>query len=102
MMRALTAAETAALLGRQPRWLADNWQLWHKAKKFPRPIQEHGTLVWDAAQVFAWLDRDLSPQMRATAAAFRAALTAAGSSSVQIEDELAAWRRRLNRQGVPS
>lgn len=98
MLRALTLREAGALIGRSPDWLRDNWRLWHKTHRFPRPVLEHGTHVWDLAQLCAWLDRDLPPRQAAAAAAFRAAYLAALAADPAAADDLAAWRDRLARR----
>lgn len=95
MMRALTLEEAARALGRSPDWLRGNWRQWHKDYKLPRPIHEHGTLVWDAAGLYAWLDRELPAKQRPIAAAFRAAFLAAAGADARADAELVGWQRRL-------
>lgn len=76
--RALTLAETAAELGRSADWLQRRWQHLASKQGFPAPVLGAAPpLRWSAAQVYAWLDRDLPPKQRLAAAAFRAALEAA-------------------------
>lgn len=93
MRQSLTAADVAAELGRSPQWLYDNWRRLVAAKQLPKPVVEAGGLAWNAAQVYAVLDRELTPVQRATAAAFRAALAAATAAG--DDDEVEAGRRRL-------
>lgn len=75
MIRHLTAPELAAELGRSADWLYNEWARLVAEKKLPPPISgsDGGKLAWSAAQVYAYLDRDLPPPLRAYAAAFRAA-----------------------------
>lgn len=77
-VRALLADEVAAELGRSLDWLYRNRHRLVRERKFPAPILEgdRGELAWSAAQVYAWLDRDLTPPQRAAAAAYRAAAAA--------------------------
>jgi len=73
--------ELARELGRTDNWLLNHWRELVMEKKMPAPInggrQGTGTLVWSRAQIYAWLDRDLTPQMQIAAAAYRAAAAAA-------------------------
>lgn len=98
-MRALTADQVAAELGRSKEWLYDNWERECREKKMPRPLHEGGTLVWSAAQFYAWLDRDLAKELKPMAAAIRAAVVAASQSPEDDELELEHWRQRLKRAG---
>lgn len=97
-LTALNLTDTAALVGRSADWLRENWHDISKALKFPPPIHEAGTLVWDRAQVYAWLDRDRPMRERAFAAAFRAAYDAASASDADLDDTVAASRRELDRR----
>lgn len=97
MMRPLGLDDAAAVLGRSGDWLRHNWKLWVKTYRLPRPIHEHGTLVWDAAQLYAWLDRDRPQRELAYCAAFRAAFAVA-SQHPAITDEVEQWRQRLARR----
>lgn len=95
--RALTDREVAGELGRSADWLHRNWRGLVAGKKMPAPIHEQGALVWPAAHFYAWLDRDLPPALRASAAAFRAALDAAHAPRDPIADlEIEKWREHLN------
>ncbi len=88
--RSLDVHQVAAELGRSGDWLYGNWRDLVKARKLPPPVVEKGGLAWNAAQVYAVLDKPLTRDQRIAAAAFRAALAAA-----EREPEVAAGRRRL-------
>lgn len=96
-LHALNAAQVAAQFGRSADWLYDNWRDLVAAKRLPAPISETGGLAWNAAQVYAVLDRGLTREQRALAAAYRAALTAATASRATLDedDAVAAGRARL-------
>lgn len=96
--RALTLAEVALELGRTEEWLARRLPQLIRQEGMPKPIHQAGARVWCAAQLYAWLDRNLPPKQRIAAAAYRAALEAATSpltSSLMAPDEGAAWRGKL-------
>lgn len=96
-LRALDATQVAAELGKSRSWLYDNWRQLVAAKRLPPPVSEAGGLCWNAAQVYAVLDRGLTAEQRAGAAAFRAALAAALASRSDIanDDAVAEARQRL-------
>ncbi|MFP3921950.1 MAG: hypothetical protein ACLFU3_09625 [Dichotomicrobium sp.] len=97
--RALTLNEVAAELGRSPSWLASNWKKLVARHGMPAPVIEGGLLSWSAAQLYAWMDRDLPDDLKPVAAAYRAALAAAADPSARITaDETQAWRDHLNRK----
>lgn len=96
-LRALDASQVAAEFGRSPSWLHLHWRELVAAKRLPPPIAEAGGLAWNAAQVYAVLDKGLTAEQRTLAAAYRAALTAAVASRRDIDqdDAVAAARQRL-------
>lgn len=103
-MRALTADQVAAELGRSKEWLYDNHKRLTRDKKMPRPIVDGGTLTWSAAHFYAWLDRDLPKDQKAAVAALRAVYDAAMKAFVthdpRADDEAAEverWKRGLDR-----
>lgn len=79
----LLTSELADELGRSERWLMDNWRDQVARHGMPPPLHPHGALVWSRAQIYAWLDRELTPPQQIAAAAFRAA--AAAASGVRID-----------------
>lgn len=99
-MRALSLDEVAAELGRSPAWLRAHWERLCLGQKLPRPIHEMGTLVWSAPGFYAWLDRGLSKEQRAVAAAYRAAFDAAGDLAGPDRARLADARARLDSRFV--
>ncbi len=104
--RALTLAEVARELGRTDDWLARHLPELIREEGMPKPLHRSGARVWSAAQIYAWLDRNLPPKQRIAAAAYRAALEAATSpvaSSLMAPDESTAWRGKLEeRFGIAS
>ncbi len=104
-MKALTADQVAAELGRSKEWLYDNHKRLTRDKKMPRPIVDGGTLAWNAAQFYAWLDRDLPKDQKAMAAALRAvhaaAIAAYGGHNPRAGDEdaeIERWKAGLDRR----
>lgn len=101
-MRALTAEQVAAELGRSKEWLYDNWKQMVRKQKMPKPtIDNGGGLAWSAAQFYAWLDRDLSKEMKAAAAAFRAAFEAYSRHNIAGDNEAAEidrWKAMLDQR----
>lgn len=78
-LRHLNAAEVAAEFGRSRDWLHRHWRELVRAKKLPPPVSggaDARDLAWSAAQVYAVLDKDLPPPLKAAAAAYRAAASA--------------------------
>jgi hypothetical protein len=101
----LDAAQVGAEFGKSKRWMYDNWRRLVAEGRLPPPIEEEGHLVWQAAHVYAYLDRKLTPQVQALAAAFRAALAAVPAAikghaeNDQLEkDRNALQARRANRK----
>lgn len=96
--RALTAADVGRELGRSADWIYDNWRKLVAQKRLPAPIIENGGLTWSAAQLYAVLDRGLTPSQRASAAAYRAALEAALTAPTDFTelDDIQASRKRLD------
>lgn len=90
---ALSAGELAEELRRSERWLYDRWRDLCKKHGMPAPLLAGATpLTWSRAQIYAWLDRDLTPQQRLAAQAYRAAAAAAAGArhipaDTLIEDE---------------
>lgn len=99
-MRALTATDVARELGRSPDWLFSNWPRLVKEKRIPAPLLEAGGLTWSAAQFYAVIDKRLTADQRAAAAAYRAALEAAKSAAADLEqtDAVLAARDRLDQR----
>lgn len=100
MRRALTAADVAAELGRSVDWVHKNWRDLVKAGKLPAPLLggDGGELSWSSAQVYAVLDRALTPKQKAAAAAFRAAAEAYVIGASPEAAAMAASRERLDRR----
>lgn len=98
--RALNAEQVAAEFGRSKHWLYENWKALVAAKKLPPPIEEAGHLVWDAAQVYAFRDKDLPPRLAALAAAHRACMEAAPAAIAGHADDsaIATQRASLDRR----
>jgi predicted DNA-binding transcriptional regulator AlpA len=102
--RALTAEEVAAELGRSKAWIYEHWRRLVAEGRIPPPISEAGHLVWSAAQLYAYLDRDLPAKLRPLVAAHRAALDAAAAAPREriagdaIEAARAGLDRRFARQ----
>lgn len=80
MTAALTAEEVAAQFGHSRTWIYENWRRLVAEKRLPPPLEEAGHLVWSAAQVYAYLDKDLPENLRALTAAHRAAMDAAAAA----------------------
>lgn len=99
MMRALDAEDTAAAIGRSRDWLLRNHESLTRESGFPPPIMEAGARTWDAAQVYAWIDRKRPLRERAFIAAFRAAFRAAAAEldgeADTIRDDRAALDARF-------
>lgn len=96
-----SAAELAAELGRSLDWFYDNWPRLVTDKALPPPLHNGAQpLRWSRAQVYAVLDRALSKDQRAHAAAYRAALDAAGGSTREAQ-AIAASRARLDERFPP-
>jgi predicted DNA-binding transcriptional regulator AlpA len=86
--RVLDAAQVGAEFGRSKRWIYDNYKRLVAEGRLPPPIMEEGHLIWQAAQVYAFLDRKLTPQIQALAAAFRAAVAAVPAAITgHVEDD---------------
>lgn len=95
----LTAPELADELGRSTHWLYEHWRDLGKSERMPAPLHAgKSPLVWNRAQIYAWLDRKLSRTEREAAAAFRAAAAAAAEVRITgdgaVED--AEWRAKLD------
>jgi hypothetical protein len=103
-LRALHPADVARELGRSVHWLYDNWRHEVAAKRLPPPLHATGPLVWSAAQLYAVLDKPLTREQRALAAAHRAAYDAAiaPASERLARDEIAETRTRLEQEFVRS
>ncbi len=101
---ALSVKELGRELGRSPSWVYKNWEELVIQKVIPAPIIETGGPVWSAAQVYAYLDRKLTPAQRAAAAAYRAALAAALATPKEVAelDEVEAARATLARRFAPA
>lgn len=95
----LTAEQLAGELGRSTDWLYAHWKRLAHEGRIPRPIlgaDSSGPLTWSAAQVYALLDKPLTPPQRAAAAAYRIALAAYAAGGPTSEAaEIAASRARL-------
>lgn len=99
--QALSLADVARELGKSEDWLGRHWRQLVKDKALPKPILANH-LVWSAAQVYAVLDKDLTPVQRVAAAAYRAAEAAARATVANDSGSVAAHRVRLDRQfGTP-
>lgn len=101
----LNAAEMAEELGRDVAWVYRHWRSEVERGAIPRPLHDGGgALVWNRAQVYAVIDRHLPGELRAAAAAYRAALAAAAripltgaDEDLEIEVNRAALRRRFGK-----
>ncbi|WP_414462926.1 hypothetical protein [Hyphomicrobium sp. DY-1] len=99
MRRSLTAADVGREFGRTAEWVHANWRELVKEKKIPAPILESGHVTWSAAQFYAILDRKLTAQQRAVAAAFRIAQDAALTpQDLDQLDAIAADRAALDQR----
>ena len=96
--RSLTALQVAAELGRSRDWLYENWRGLVAREKMPMPVGESGCLAWNAAQFYAWLDRDLTVAQRAACAAYRAAMDAYRGEPDPADTTYIAHRRAALRQ----
>lgn len=96
-MRALSVDEVAAELGRSVDWLHRHWRGMVDEKKLPPPLPGGGALAWSAAQLYAVLDKPLTREQRALAAAFRAAEAVArqAGGGLDDQDEIEASRARI-------
>ncbi len=99
-MDALSATEVAAELGRSKDWLYANWKKLVRDRGMPPPLhapQRGAELVWSRVQFFAWLDKDLSPEMKNRVAAIRTAIEAfKGNLEAHEQAEIAKWRAHLD------
>lgn len=89
----LTAAELAAELGVSRDWVYRHWST-ECARGMPMPVRENANLIWNRAQIYAWLDRDLAPDQRVAAMAYRAAAAAAAAAGHAHADTTAIERDR--------
>lgn len=94
--RPLTLEDLALEYGRTRTWMADNWSDLVAKGKLPKPMTDR-TPVWDAAQVYALRDKDLTPQQRIVAAAFRAAMDVAHVTRATFQDQAADDRALMER-----
>jgi hypothetical protein len=84
----LNVAEMAELYGRDQAWVRRHWRSLVERGAIPTPLLEgSGGLVWSRAQVYAVQDRHLPDELRAAAAAYRAAMAAAARVSLAGADE---------------
>jgi predicted DNA-binding transcriptional regulator AlpA len=98
-MRPLTADQVAAEFGRSKDWLYDNHARLAREQKMPKPLHDGGELAWDPAQFYAWKDRGLPKELRAAAAAYRAAFAAYAGHDAKADDEeteIARWKHGLD------
>lgn len=98
----LTVRETAKLIGRSADWLYRNWRHLHGTDGFPPPILSHsgkgGGLTWSRLQVYAWLDRELAPELAERVAVLRLAADALAGADPAADSEIARWRTHLDRE----
>lgn len=94
----LTLAELADELGRRENWVSRNWPDMVQRRELPPPISTNKPHIWNRAQVYAYLDQHLPREMRAAAAAYRAAFAAACNTPMASRATLieAQWEHRLN------
>lgn len=85
--RALTSAEVAAELGRSHSWFLNHWRSLVRDKGLPPPLLEGHAPTWSPAQFYAWLDRGLTKQQRAAAAAYRAAFEVVSAPDQSLIDQ---------------
>lgn len=97
MTRTLDIAEAAAELGRSRDWLYANWRQLIRDRQMPAPLHPDPPYTWSRAQFYAWLDRPLSRDQRALAAAHRAAYDAAITAKHASDDALTVddWHGKL-------
>lgn len=104
MIAHMTSAELGDELGRSDRWICGNWRMLVEQHGLPPPLLRTGDvgqpLKWNRAQIYAWLDRQLTPPMRAATAAHRAAMAAARqATAAEIEaGRVVAARERLDQR----
>lgn len=98
--RALDAEEVASEFGRSRAWMYENWRRLVADGALPPPVIEAGHLVWSAAQVYAYLDKELPPKLRGLVAAHRAALEAAAAAPAErvAGEAIARGREKLDRR----
>lgn len=98
---ALTAEDVAALFGRSKAWIYENWKRLVAEGAIPSPLNEAGHLVWDAAQFYAYRDRNLPAKLRPLVAAHRAAEEAAAAARpdrLAMADQITSDRGALDRR----
>lgn len=99
---AMTIVEVAAELGRAETWMRDHWRELVAREAMPAPVNgiASGALVWSRAQIYAWLDRELTQPMQIASAAYRAAAAAAAGihHTGGEERSIADHRARLDRK----
>ncbi len=100
-MHTLNTAQLAAQIGKSKDWVYHNWKKLVQ-DGMPPPIQD-GQLIWSAVQVYAWLDRNLSDDLKITVAAYRAATEAAKTAPKDLPPEEKDWgailKQRLEKIG---
>lgn len=95
----LTVDELAEEIGRSSSYVYEHWRELAKRRLIPHPL--HGgrpPLAWSRAQVYALLDKELTPKERVIAQAWRAAAAAAAGTRHITRSELEEieWTDRLN------
>lgn len=100
----LSAEELGEELGRSTSYVYEHWKRLVKKEHLPHPLNSGASpLMWSRAQVYAWLDRELSREQRLIAQAYRAAAAAAANTRHTTRAELddAEWRARLDARFQP-
>ncbi len=91
-MHTLNTAQLAAQIGKTKDWVYHNWKKLVQ-DGMPPPIQK-GQLIWSTVHIYAWLDRDLTGDLKNTVAAYRAATEAAKTVPEQAPD-LIDWDAKI-------
>ncbi|HCS22818.1 MAG TPA: hypothetical protein DIW20_03635 [Rhodospirillaceae bacterium] len=93
MRKLLNPAEVAGKLGRSTNWFLRTRDQLHK-RGFPRPVLgdgKNGRPRWDEGAIDAWLDSQMSPDLRALRQ---------GSAKVSATDYTAQLEQRLQQLGA--
>lgn len=86
-VRAMTMGEVARELGWSYKRFREGWRQLVNQEKLPAPLLGAEPPRWSAAQMYAFLDKKLTKQQRAAAAAYRAAFEAASAPDASLLDQ---------------
>lgn len=81
MRRLLNVEDVSHILNRSTSWVYQNYKKKHKKDKFPLPLQDSYSLLWDSQAVDIWLNLHLPSEFKtndnlANSFSFEAALAA--------------------------